>query len=119
MINIKAGNLSSGNPITETTPQLLTQLLIKEVTLTTTAQDLFVGVDILADRKQLLVINDSSKLVYLNKFTPFTLDGNNMIAFSGENITYDLGIDIDTGLPMRIYARTAEGTTKIRIFEVK
>lgn len=86
------------------------------LTIGTTEVPLRVGGSNLDNRKQLIIINDATALIFVSDVTPFTIGlGNKITVFSGEAIT----IDVSDQAGKTWYAKTDEITTQIRIAEVR
>lgn len=86
------------------------------ITITSATVELKLGATPLAGRKQVILINDSSALVYVSFKTPVNLAaGEYFILFSGETIYMDLEPENITP----VYARTDDYSTSIRLSEVK
>lgn len=93
---------------------ITTDSLIGRVAIGTTETEIKVGASPLAERKELLVINDSSYFVFIALTATFATD-NAFFLFPGESITFDL----DSSTTVNIYGKTTEGTANIRIAEIK
>lgn len=79
-------------------------------TLTTAAQEMRIDK---ADRKALLIINDSSYFVYVGFKPIWTIGTDGITLFSGEA----LRVNFLNDLP--VYAKLEEGTVNIRIIETQ
>lgn len=82
---------------------------ISTISLSTTETEL---VGSMTGREELQIINDSSKFIYVGFTSTFTLDESYTI-FSGQMLT----IKFEEDFP--IYCKLEEGTTTIKIVEVK
>lgn len=95
------------------------EIKIGKIRITDTETELKVGENPLSGRKELIVINDSSTLIYLNDRPEFDIEEGTIIAYSGEMITFKLNPTPKGGMIKRIYAKLDEGEIDIRIVEVK
>lgn len=85
------------------------------VTVTTSPIELLSGPTRLENSHTLAIVNDSSNLLYLRVGDhPDLVNGNFLILFSGELITFE----IDKHSPISIFAVTDESTARIRVIEV-
>jgi hypothetical protein len=93
-------------------------LVIAWITVTAAGVEVKAGSEILAGRRKVYVVNDSSKLIYLGDTPGFDPASGSLICFSGEAIGFELSPN-RVGGPFRLWAKTDEGTTTIRAAEVK
>lgn len=92
----------------------LKEFKVKNVNLSTTETELIADVSPLEGRKTLLIVNDGSILVYVKDETPFNIS-DSIVVFSGEVIN----ITLDPLYYKPFYAKLEEGSTTIRIYEIK
>lgn len=81
----------------------------------TTEKEMAAGVTSLKNRKALVIVNDSSGLLYLSNQPTFNISEGAIIVFSGEAIQFDFDPEIET----KIFGKTTELTLEIRCLEVK
>lgn len=87
------------------------------LTIGTTEVPLRVGAQNLNDRKQLIVYNDATAVLYLADEAPFTIGdvGNKIVLFGGQAVT----INVNDLAGKTWYAKTEYPTVKVLIAEVK
>lgn len=86
-----------------------------DIELSSTPTNLKTGSNIYVERKQLMVINDSSDLVYIGLNEDLTVANSQITLYSGQALTFNF----DRTIVLPIYAVLEEGTNSIRIIELK
>ncbi|GEM_PF-4901653 len=98
---------------------IINDFLVGQLNLSTTPVEVKVGTTILAGRKLIYIVNDSSNIIFVNKIPSFSASlESNITIYSGETVI--LGIESNpVGEPTRFYARIEEGSNFIKVIEVK
>lgn len=96
-------------------PEGMKEFRSQFVEVTTDPTILLSGTDPLDNRKQLIVVNDSSGVIYIKPNNPPNLEnGDYLMVLPGQNIIFTT----EKEKPFELYGMTEFGTTKIRVMEV-
>lgn len=113
--------MAIGNSMHRNAGEFLSRVLTKDLAISTTETEVKYGTDILEERRKIILINDSSFLIYVSHLPTFTIGGVSCFTvYSGSILEIMVDPNPPDGVdPIRAYVKVEEGSTTIKMVEAR